>query len=30
VAATAPVILAFLVAQRFFLAGYRPASWFGR
>ena len=30
VAATAPVIVAFLVAQRFFLAGYRPASWFGR
>jgi multiple sugar transport system permease protein len=30
VAATAPVIVAFLIAQRFFLAGYRPASWFGR
>ena len=28
VAATAPVVVAFLVAQRFFLAGYRPASWF--
>ncbi|HEV3478616.1 MAG TPA: carbohydrate ABC transporter permease [Gaiellaceae bacterium] len=30
VAATAPVVAAFLVAQRFFLAGYRPASWFSR
>ena len=30
VTATAPVIVAFLVVQRFFLAGYRPASWFGR
>jgi multiple sugar transport system permease protein len=30
VAATAPVIVAFLAAQRYFLAGYRPASWFGR
>jgi multiple sugar transport system permease protein len=30
VVATAPVVVAFLVAQRFFLAGYRPASWFGR
>jgi multiple sugar transport system permease protein len=30
VAATAPVVVAFLIAQRFFLAGYRPASWFGR
>jgi multiple sugar transport system permease protein len=30
VAATAPVIVAFLVAQRYFLAGYRPASWFTR
>jgi multiple sugar transport system permease protein len=28
VAATVPVIVAFLVAQRFFLAGHRPASWF--
>jgi multiple sugar transport system permease protein len=28
VVATAPVVVAFLVAQRFFLAGYRPASWF--
>ncbi len=28
--ATAPVVVAFLVAQRYFLAGYRPASWFGR
>jgi multiple sugar transport system permease protein len=30
VAATAPVVVAFLVVQRFFLAGYRPASWFSR
>jgi multiple sugar transport system permease protein len=30
VVATVPVVVAFLVAQRFFLAGYRPASWFGR
>lgn len=30
VAATAPVVVAFLVAQRLFLAGYRPASWFTR
>jgi multiple sugar transport system permease protein len=30
VVATAPVVLAFLIAQRFFLAGYRPASWLGR
>jgi multiple sugar transport system permease protein len=28
VVATAPVVVAFLFAQRFFLAGYRPASWF--
>jgi multiple sugar transport system permease protein len=28
VTATAPVVIVFLVAQRFFLAGYRPASWF--
>jgi multiple sugar transport system permease protein len=30
VVATAPVVVAFLAAQRYFLAGYRPASWFGR
>jgi multiple sugar transport system permease protein len=30
VVATVPVVVAFLVAQRYFLAGYRPASWFGR
>jgi multiple sugar transport system permease protein len=28
VVATAPVVVAFLLAQRYFLAGYRPASWF--
>jgi multiple sugar transport system permease protein len=28
VVATAPVVVAFLFAQRFFLSGYRPASWF--
>jgi multiple sugar transport system permease protein len=28
VVATAPVVVAFLVAQRYFLTGYRPASWF--
>jgi multiple sugar transport system permease protein len=28
VTATVPVVVAFLIAQRFFLAGYRPASWF--
>jgi multiple sugar transport system permease protein len=28
VVATVPVVVAFLLAQRFFLAGYRPASWF--